>query len=277
METRFLKRFEMMHPDQKFRSLAFFFLGLALLSPSRAQQMAPGEVAPVTTRTEANSTLGNGLATNPTAGNLPSTSPDPVVPPTADPGALLLHQAFELVDQKQLDAALAKVNASIQASPKNPNAFALRAAIEVEKKLWDQAGRDFQSALQLDRNNSQLKFDLVEIPFMQKKYDAARPGFVALEHDLGMGDLAAYKAFLCELFGGHEDEAAKELAVFNQVGENASYYFANAAWLIYHKKPEEARSWLMSAANIYSPAKVELYARSLIDLGYLPLPPPPDH
>ena len=29
----------------------------------------------------------------------------------------------------------------------------------------------------------------------------------------------------------------------------------------------------MSAANIYAPAKFKLYATSLFDLGYLPLPP----
>ena len=56
---------------------------------------------------------------------------------------------------------------------------------------------------------------------------------------------------------------------------SASYYFANIAWSLYYKKPEEARPWVLSAGRIYDPDKLNLYGRCLIDLGYLPLPPPP--
>ena len=120
-----------------------------------------------------------------------------------------------------------------------------------------------------------MKFNLAEIEFRQKEYDAARPGFATLTQDSTMGDLAAYKVFLCDLFGGHEHVAASELDAFNQVGSNASYYFTNIAWSFYHQKTEDARSWVMSARRIYPPNKFSLYAASLRDLGYLPLPPPP--
>jgi hypothetical protein len=58
------------------------------------------------------------------------------------------------------------------------------------------------------------------------------------------------------------------------VGGNPSYYFANAAWDLVHHKPDEARSWLGSASDIYTPAKNGFYAASLFDTGYLPLKPP---
>jgi tetratricopeptide (TPR) repeat protein len=198
--------------------------------------------------------------------------------PQVDPVHLLLQQAFQLLEQKQFDAALDKVNVALQAAPKNEDAYGLRGNIYAEKKLWDQAEKDYQTGLQIDGKNVQIKFNLAEIQFMQKKYDDARPGFAALEQNSNMGDLATYKVFLCDLFGGHEDVSAKELDeldAFNQVGRNASYYFGNAAWSLYHQKTEDARSWLTSAANIYAPNKFRLYAASLIDLGYMPLPPPP--
>jgi hypothetical protein len=109
---------------------------------------------------------------------------------------------------------------------------------------------------------------------MQKQYDVARPGFVLLEKDPDMGDFASYKVFLCDLFGGHEAAARKELDVFNDVMGNPSYYFANAAWSLVHKNIEDARSWLVSASHIYPPQKNAYYAQSLRDLGYLPLPAP---
>ena len=195
--------------------------------------------------------------------------------PQADPATLLLRQAIQLLEQKQLDAALDKANAALQSAPQNPHAYSVRGGIYAEKKLWDQAEKDYQTALQFDGKNTQMKFNLAELQFMQQKYDAARPGFIALGKDSNMGDLAAYKVFLCDLFGAHEEAAAKDLEAFNQAGSNASYYFANAAWSLYHHKTEDGRGWLMSALKIYDPPKFSQYAASLIALGYIPLPPPP--
>jgi hypothetical protein len=119
--------------------------------------------------------------------------------PQVDPVHLLLQQAFQLLEQKQFDAALDKVNVALQAAPKNEDAYGLRGNIYAEKKLWDQAEKDYQTGLQIDGKNVQIKFNLAEIQFMQKKYDDARPGFAALEQNSNMGDLATYKVFLCDL------------------------------------------------------------------------------
>jgi tetratricopeptide (TPR) repeat protein len=191
-----------------------------------------------------------------------------------DPVTLLLKEATKLVLQKKFDAALEKVNAALVAAPQSPAAYCLRGNIYAEQKLWDQAAKDYQMVLELDPKNTQVKFDMAETLFMQKKYDEARPGFAGLEQDPDLGDLATYKVFLCDLLGAHEDVAGKELDAFNQSGTDASYYFANGAWFLYHQKTEDARGWLTSAAKIYSPNKFNIYSTSLIDLGYLPLPPP---
>jgi len=213
------------------------------------------------------------------SGNVPVSYSPPVGAstgqPQADPVTLLLREALQLLEQKQLDAALDKVNAALQTAPQNPAAYGLRGNIFALKKLWDQAAKDYQTVLQLDGKNIQVKFNLAELEFMQKKYDDARPGFIALGQNPDMGDLAAYKVFLCDLLGAHEEAAAKELDAFNQAGANASYYFANAAWSLYHHKTEEGRGWLLSAAKIYEPNKFRIYATTLMDLGYMPLPPQP--
>ena len=81
---------------------------------------------------------------------------------------------------------------------------------------------------------------------MQEQYDAARAGFAALEKDPivktqpDMGDFAAYKVFLCDLFGGHQAQAKKELDVFNDIMGNPSYYFCNAAWDLVSKRTSMA-------------------------------------
>jgi len=193
---------------------------------------------------------------------------------SSDRAKVLLREAAQLLQQRMLDSALDKANEAIAAAQRNPAGYCLRGNIYAEKGLWNEASQDYQTVLQFDANNKQVKFDMAELQFMQKKYDDARPGFAALGSDSDLGDLATYKVFLCDLLGGHDETASKEFDSFNQADSNASYYFANVAWYLYHQKTEEARKWLLSAAKIYEPHKLSVYSSSLVDLGYLPLPPP---
>jgi hypothetical protein len=126
----------------------------------------------------------------------------------------------------------------------------------------------------MDPKNDGLRYDLADLKFKQRQFDDARSAFVPLQdnHDSGISDLVRYKIFLCDLLGGHDDVASKELDAFNQVGSNASYYLGNAAWNLVHKKPEEAKTWLVSASHIYSESKQLRYASTLKEMGYLPLP-----
>jgi Tfp pilus assembly protein PilF len=236
-----------MHP--RIRDFFFILCALALLSPlGRAQQL--------TTTNAANSAL---------------TSP-------AEASQSLVKSAVQKMSGKvpDVDGAINDLSQAIKLNPNSTGAYVLRASLYCQKKQWALAEADFKSAQLLAPGNSVLKFNLVEIKFMQKQYDAARPGFVALENDPDMGDFASYKVFLCDLFGGHEDQAKKELDVFNDVMGNPSYYFSNAAWSLVHKNLDDARSWLLSASRIYPPEKNQYYAQSLRDLGYLPIPAPGD-
>jgi hypothetical protein len=170
---------------------------------------------------------------------------------------------------KQLNAELAAADAITRKDASNVIGYLQRGNAYGNLKQWAQAKADYQHALQLNSKCTAASFNLAEIEFMQGHYDTARPGFMSIVNDGDFGDLAKYKVFLCDLFGGHEQTAAEELAVFNQVGSEASYYFANVAWSLYHKKSDDAKSWWDSANSIFPPQKVQLYAKPLIDLGYV--------
>jgi Tfp pilus assembly protein PilF len=247
------------------RSSVFILLTFALVLVARADQSNPGMLSFNQDVPAANAPATS--VASPPATGAPSSS--------AESPPILLHEAMEALQDRQIDEALAKVNKVIQIDPQNVDGYGLRGGIYAAQKQWAKAIQDYQKILQLDPANAQAKFNMAEISFLQKKYDEARPGFIAMEKDPNLGDLATYKVFLCDLFGGHADMAAKELQALDQVGSGASYYFAEAASSLYQKKPEDARGWLTSASNIYSPAKFKLYSASLFDLGYLPLPPAP--
>ena len=183
-----------------------------------------------------------------------------------------LDGALKLSQEGNQEAALQKVAEVLNANPKSFNGYLIRGQIYSKMNKWVEAKADFQSALDLHVSNPSAQFNLCELHFAQKQYDEARGEFEALKKDPDLGDLAAYKVFLCDLFAGHDEDAKKELDAFNAKGSNASYYFSNAAWDLYHDKPDDAHAWLRSAQTIYYPYKFERYASSLVDLGYLPGP-----
>jgi tetratricopeptide (TPR) repeat protein len=226
----------------RFRDLVFVLCALALLSPlGRAQQL--------TTTNAASSTL----------------------TPPSDASKQMIASAIQKINGKvpDIDGALSDLSQAIKANPNSTGAYVLRASLYCQKKQWPQAEADFKSAQALAPTNTVIKFQLVQIKFLQKQYDAARSGFVALENDHDLGDFASYMVFLCDLLGGHEAEAKKELDVFNDAMGNPSYYFANAAWSLAHNNLDDARSWLLSASRIYPVQKNSVYAQSLHDSGYL--------
>jgi Tfp pilus assembly protein PilF len=238
-------------------------LALVVTSPGRAQAQQPG----------------SGPGTNSPAASAPATNSAPAganpVPAQPDAITAILSDAIHLIAQGQPDAALEKVNLAIRLAPQDPDPYGLRASMYAQKQAWPEAQKDYHKVLEIDPANVPAKFDLAEIKFKLKLYDQARSDFAALEKDDALGDLASYRAFLCDLAAGHVDAAGKELDAFNQVGGNASYYFANAAWSLYHHKTEEGRGWLTSGVQIYAQEKVNSYCNGLQDLGYLPLPPAP--
>ena len=225
--------------------------------------------------------LGRGQQPAPT--NAPSSKPTtpaktagPALTSPTDAAAKMVNDAIKQMNDNDADGALSSLSKALTLNPNITLAYVLRASIYCQKKQWTQAEDDFRAAARIDPANAVLKVQLVDVKFMQKQYDAARPGFVALEKDPDIGDFASYKAFLCDLFGGHEAAAKKELDAFNNAGRNPSYYFSNAAWSLFHRNLEDARGWLNSASQIYPLRKNVFYARSLRDLGYLPIPRPED-
>jgi tetratricopeptide (TPR) repeat protein len=197
----------------------------------------------------------------------------PLPAQTAPPaGESVYLEAVKLETKGDLDGAIAKASDSLRQNPGELKTLVLRGDLYAKKRMWPEAQADFQTALKIDPENAYAKFDLAEIKLMQKQFADARPGFRDLVYDPNLGDLAAYKVFLCDLFGGNRDDAAQRLRAFDKIGGDPSYYYANAAWLLYNKKTDDARSWLDSAARIYSTEKNHTYLSTLEELGYLPLP-----
>jgi len=199
------------------------------------------------------------------------TAPAPFANSPKDPAdGHAYRDAITLRDKGKFDEALAKITEALQQAPQDEKMLVLQGDLYAKKKQWSEAEQAFTAALKINPQDVLAQFDLAEIKLMQKEYTAARPGFLALVKDEDLGDLAAYKVFLCDLYSGNGVVADEELKAFDRVDSRASFYYANAASAFYHQRPDDAKRWLGYATRIYSPEKNHNYLSTLKELGYLP-------
>jgi hypothetical protein len=203
-------------------------------------------------------------------GSLSSASADSESYPSATAAAAsdLLNQASDDLDGNKTDEALSAVDAALQLDPHNSRAYELRGSVYIQMKLWERAESDYAQALALDPSTIAYKYKLAEIRFLQRDFDVARTRFLALRNDPGLGDLATYKVFLCDLLSLNEGRAENDLkqidsAPMNGTEPKPSSLYAKAVWDIFHHKPQEADKILASAATAFGAQTGELYLSDL--------------
>ncbi|HEY0257020.1 MAG TPA: tetratricopeptide repeat protein [Candidatus Methylacidiphilales bacterium] len=165
----------------------------------------------------------------------------------------MVDNASRYLENGQLDDALRSVDSAIQVDPKNAKAYELRGNVYMRKKLWDRAESDFAMAAKIVPGFADYKYRLAELKFVQKAYDEARPRFLPLVSDPDLGDLAAFKVFLCDLLTDHQDRATAELAALSKNHTNGSYFYANAAWDLAHNNRKDAGTLLGAAQQQFGP------------------------
>jgi hypothetical protein len=192
----------------------------------------------------------------------PATNSTAQAPPSvADAIKDLLSKSSQDLADGDSDQAIREASLAIQIDSHNAEAYELRGSIYIQKKLWDKAERDYTTADRISPDGV-YKYKLAEIKFLQKAYDDARPRFAALRGDPHLGDLATYKVFLCDLFGGHEALSGTELAALDQAKKNPSYYYSHAAWDWTHNQRADMNKLLATARQLYGNSTEDLYTSS---------------
>jgi Tfp pilus assembly protein PilF len=171
----------------------------------------------------------------------------------------------------KVDEALRDVDVALYLHPKSAELLVLRAMIYARKKLWQRADDDCVAAYKLRPDSPIIKYNMAELEFMQGKYDDARPGFLGLQDESTMGDLSAYKVYLCDLLSGEKARAQQELDAFNKVRAKPSYFFANAAWEITRNRGKAAQ-WLQAVSHAYDSKTIDPYFTALLEADSLDAP-----
>jgi tetratricopeptide (TPR) repeat protein len=184
----------------------------------------------------------------------------------------ILQKANDEMTAGKVDEAMTDMDAAIYLQPKNAELRVFRALIYARKKLWMRAEADCEVALKIDPDSAIIKYNMAELKFMEKSYEDARPRFLQLQGDRSLGDLSAYKAFLCDLLSGNKDRAKQQLDVFNQVRGKPSYFFANAAWEMIGRHRDQAAKWFEAVGHAYDAKTIDPYFTALLEADSLDAP-----
>lgn len=186
-----------------------------------------------------------------------------------------LSEMAKAFSDRNFPATIAAIELLEQMAPPNAHTVNTRAAVAIEQHQFEEGRRLCIEALKLDPKYYPAKFNLGEIPLMEKKYPEARAIFQTLLNANPRDELVQFRIFLTYLLE-KDDAAAREiLGKLKFPSDTPAFYYANAAWEFSHGNQTEGKAWVDRGNWVFGTMKAQNFAESLIQLGWLERPAPP--
>ena len=190
----------------------------------------------------------------------------------------MYDKAFREFDTGNYEQALKDLDAIDARQPDLAESQNLRGVIYMRQKEYDKAETALRKALAADPKFWNARFNLAEVPFLQRNWAEARKRF----QDLLAGNaselqgeatqLIQYKILITHLVEGKENMVDSMLAKFELTPDTPAAHYANAALALQNKNEPEAKDWLTKAEKNFSPQLNKLFAESLYSVGWLEKP-----
>jgi len=187
----------------------------------------------------------------------------------------MYDKAFREYDNSNYPEALKQLDAIDARQPDLAESQNLRGVILMREGIYDKAEAALHEALRIDPKFWNARFNLAEIPFVQKNWSEARTRFQdLLTSDVAelQGDAAQliqYKILLTYLLEGKENMVDSILAKFELSPDTPAVHYSNAAIALQRKDSKQAKDWMATAEKNFSPQLNKLFAESLYEVGWL--------
>jgi tetratricopeptide (TPR) repeat protein len=205
---------------------------------------------------------------------LGSFAADSVAPSKAELEAMY-DKAFRAFDGSNFSEALKNLDAIDARQPDLAESQNLRGVILMREGIYDKAEAALREALRIDPKFWNARFNLAEIPFLEKNWAEARTRFQDLlssnasELQGEATQLIQYKVLLTYLLEGKENMVDAILAKFELSPDTPAVHYANAAIALQNKNADDAKKWMETAEKNFSPQLNKLFAESLYEVGWL--------
>ena len=167
-----------------------------------------------------------------------------------------------LFDQKRIFECLAEIRKAEKIYDRNPGILNLRGACYVEFRNFDKALEAFNVALEIQKGDFNVRFNIAEIKFVSKKYQESLADLDELFKEASgnpkfanMIPLIKFKSLLCKLKLNDPEGAKALLADTDFLSDSPIYYYGNAALEYSADNSTEAEKWLARARRIFPQPK----------------------
>jgi tetratricopeptide (TPR) repeat protein len=187
----------------------------------------------------------------------------------------MYDKAFREFDASNFPEALKQLDAIDARQPDLAESQNLRGVIFMREGIYDKAEAALNEALRIDPKFWNARFNLAEIPFLQKDWPEARNRFQELlsnnSADLQgeAAQLIQYKILLTYLLEGKDNMVDSILAKFELSPDTPAVHYSNAAIALQHKDTKEAQDWIATAEKNFTPQLNKLFAESLYEVGWM--------
>lgn len=190
-----------------------------------------------------------------------------------------LGDAQRLFSGKRVFEALEMVGKAQAIYADSPDLLNLRGACEVEFRSFDKALNSFKEADALAPGNPDIVFNIAEVHFVNKEWDAAETvltkvlGLIGKEPDTNRFQLARlieFKLLLCKIKLGKQAEAASMAQKYDYLDDSPYPYYAEAAIHFSTDRELDAEIVMARGARIFqNPAILAPWQDTMIEFGYI--------
>jgi predicted Zn-dependent protease len=190
----------------------------------------------------------------------------------------MYDKAFRAFDANNFPEALTQLDAIDARQPDLAESQNLRGVIFMRQGIYDKAEAALYRAVELDPKFWNARFNLAEIPFLQKNWSESRNRFQALlssnsaELQGEASQLIQYKILLTYILEGKDNMVDSFLSKFELSNDTPAVQYGNAAIALQHKDDKAAKEWIAAAEKNFSPQLNKLFAESLYEAGWLQKP-----
>jgi tetratricopeptide (TPR) repeat protein len=190
----------------------------------------------------------------------------------------MYDKAFREFDANNYEQALKDLDAIDARQPDLAESANLRGVIQMRQKDYANAETALQKALAADPKFWNARFNLAEIPFLQKNWPEARKRFQELlngnasELQGEATQLIQYKILITYLMEGKDNMVDALKGKFELTPETPALQYAIAAIALNKKDENAAKQALTAAEKNFSPQLNKLFAESLYEVGWLEKP-----
>jgi len=180
-----------------------------------------------------------------------------------------LRDAVAAFTARDFEKTLKAIDAADAILPPNPITLNTRGAVLIEQKKFAEGEEYCRKALALDPKFYPARFNLCEVPLVQRRYSEARTMFQKLLDENPKDELAQYRILLTWLLDKNDVEARKVLDAIPFPSNTCAYYYGHAAWEFAHGNMAEGEKWVIRGNWVFKPEMTNNFSQPFVEIGWL--------